>query len=189
MSDIKRSGNYGTDISWTLDKSGCLNITGTGVIGPLYHWSAPPFTSIKDKIRSVNINEGITGIGRRTFNFCKKLTSVHLPESMLLICEEAFSDCRHLTSINVPQNLLEVRTNAFIRTPCLPAVADSFNGKARTTILQNFTYHYARISDVFSAYLSESPELSLELLAALYILADYAIVLSGKDQRTCSGEL
>ena len=51
------------------------------------------------EITKVTFNEGITEIGRLSFNACKKLTSVVIPNSVTYIGDYAFSQCEKLTNV------------------------------------------------------------------------------------------
>lgn len=72
------------DVSWVRDSDGVLTISGTGMI---------PDGFYKDGgvgLKSVVIEQGITGIGSRDFSYCDDLETVFIPESVITIGENAF---------------------------------------------------------------------------------------------------
>ncbi len=78
-------GTIGDALSWTLSDEGTLTITGTGSTGEV---DAAPWSSAK--VREVEIEEGVTGIGSSLFSDCTDLASVTLPASVESIGENAF---------------------------------------------------------------------------------------------------
>ena len=54
---------------------------------------------------SVDIQSGITNIGKGAFSGCSNLESVSIPRSMIAIDEQAFFGCSSMTSIEIPSDL------------------------------------------------------------------------------------
>ena len=101
------SGQCGGDAYWTLDDTtGLLTITGTGEFTFPYDYD---FTR---KIKTVNISQGITGIGEEAF-INSGLTSITIPASVTSIGAGAFSFCNNLTGISLPANLEFIGDRAF----------------------------------------------------------------------------
>ena len=90
------SGRCGDSITWTLDDSGNLTLSGSGEM-----WNYGIVTSpFKDYgIKTVTIGDGITSIGKYAFYGCSGLTELALPNSVTSIEEKAFSDCSGLAKI------------------------------------------------------------------------------------------
>ena len=61
------SGSCGENITWTLDDSGVLTISGTGAMADYASASAAPWYSSRSNITKVVIENGITTIGDRAF--------------------------------------------------------------------------------------------------------------------------
>lgn len=104
-------------VQWSLDTgTGILTITGTG---ELSFWDANTgryefaWSAYRDLIRTVEIGEGVTGIGHHTFEGCKALASVSIPESMTCIGDLAFSGCSSLTSITIPNGVTSIGERTF----------------------------------------------------------------------------
>ncbi len=108
--------NTGT-VQWSLDtETGLLTIDGTG---ELSFWDASTgryefaWSAYRNLIHTVEIGEGVTGIGHHTFEGCTALTSVSIPESMTWIGDQAFSGCSSLTSITIPNGVANIGERTF----------------------------------------------------------------------------
>jgi hypothetical protein len=104
------SGTTGT-LTWTLSDDGTLTISGDGAI-PNYVSLAPWYSYIND-IKTVDIYQGVTGIGSNAFKDCKFLMSVTISKSVAIIGSNAFAGCENLTSITVPGGVRSIGKNAF----------------------------------------------------------------------------
>lgn len=107
------------DVGYTMDfKSGKLSITGTGAIPDYENVSnistAPWFEFGQGKeIKSVEIADGITVIGKNAFFGIDNLNSITTPLSTMKIRERAFAYCRNVTSITVNGSDCVIEKNAF----------------------------------------------------------------------------
>ena len=90
------TGRCGDSITWTLDDSGNLTLSGSGEMWN-YSYYVPPFNDYG--IKTVTIGDGITSIGESAFAHCSGLTELTLPNSVTSIGEKAFSDCSGLSEI------------------------------------------------------------------------------------------
>ena len=86
----------GANATWTLDENGVLTISGTGAIKGF------SFSSSSLSIKEVVVKEGITEIGRRTFQNCEQIQTVTLPESLTTLEEGTFLGCSGLKKITIP---------------------------------------------------------------------------------------
>ena len=105
--DIVASGECGDDVTWTLDREGTPTVSGSGEMGN------PSWDSVKDSIKNVVIEDGVTSIGNRAFYRCTGLTSIALPNSVTSIEENAFYHCNSLTSITLPDSVTSIGNSAF----------------------------------------------------------------------------
>ena len=95
----------GDDLLWTFDEdTGELAIYGTGDMWGWGDISETPWGSLADKIRSVSLPSGLTGIGSFAFNACTKLKSVTIPAKVKRIGQSAFSRCSEMTEILVDES-------------------------------------------------------------------------------------
>lgn len=84
------TGRCGDSITWTLDDSGNLTLSGSGEMWNNGYDDSP----FKDyEIRKATIEDGITSIGDYVFKGCSGLTELTLPNSITSIGDSAFSIC------------------------------------------------------------------------------------------------
>ena len=98
-------------IEWTLHEDGTLRLNGKGLIDS-YDEKPAPWTPYKEKVKRVEISEGIMVIGACAFQNCTNLRSVSLPESMHSISQFAFSNTG-LDSITIPNYTIGISASAF----------------------------------------------------------------------------
>lgn len=75
---------------------------------------------------TVDIPEGVVGIGVNAFLGCSKLESIRLPQSLTSIGTSAFSGCTALEAVSLPQGLTELASAAFgectaLKEICIPS--------------------------------------------------------------------
>ena len=102
----------GTNLTWTLDSSGLLTISGTGAMAD-YQSGEEPFLDGIDNIYTVNIKSGVTSIGSYGFTLCYKVTSVTIPDSVTSIGDYAFEACYKLTSVTIPSSVTNIGKYVF----------------------------------------------------------------------------
>lgn len=103
------SGTCGDNLTWVLDDAGTLTISGTGKINGCDYNEAPWGSGI----RTVVIEEGVTGIGVYAFGGCSSLTDVTLPNSLKEISGCAFEDCSSLSNLVIPDSVVYIGPYAF----------------------------------------------------------------------------
>ncbi len=119
------SGTCGDDITWELTAEGELVIEGTGEMYNYSNNSVAPWNSYRGSIKSVNIKDGVTGIGSWAFAGCSTLTDVAISESVKTIGNNAFRGCSILEGINFPSGLTQLGAEVFyecrnLKTATLP---------------------------------------------------------------------
>ena len=93
---------WGDSQKWNIDNYGKLTISGTGCIqtydsdGDYFPWG-----KYKNHIKSIIIEEGITGIGEYAFSGCTSLESIEIPNSVTSIGQYTFWNCSSLESIYI----------------------------------------------------------------------------------------
>ncbi|MBR0229533.1 MAG: leucine-rich repeat domain-containing protein [Clostridia bacterium] len=99
-------------ISWQLSDSGVLSVYGNGAIPNNYHpWNDD--NSIKEQIKSIVIEEGITQLGYESFRSIPNVTVVSLPATLQVIKGWCFAGCSSLIDINLPEGLQLLDTGCF----------------------------------------------------------------------------
>ena len=105
------SGTTGV-LKWEL-KDSVLTISGTGAIPDYDGNNIRPWASVGDKISSVIIGEGITGIGSNSFIVCSNMTKITIAKTVKTINANALSFCGKLTSITIPEGVTDLGKNVF----------------------------------------------------------------------------
>ena len=118
--DIVSSGTCGENVTWTLDASGVLKISGTGVTYNYTDGSSPFYQN--DEIKSVVIESGITKIGAYLFYDCYGILSVVIPESVTEIGNSAFERCYYMSDMSLPSGLTSLGEEAFLNCGNLTSV-------------------------------------------------------------------
>lgn len=151
--DVVASGNYGTNVKWTLDAEGTLTFSGKGAMKdfvavdgpeppPMWHGNEAVkeiviengITRIGDfafdyctEVESITIPDSVTSIGTFAFNNCSKLESITIPDSVISIDSIAFGECRNLKTITIPDSVTSLGENAFFYCTNLTSVKLSNN--------------------------------------------------------------
>ena len=79
------------EITWDLSDDGTLTISGTDM--PNYnegYYTQTPWSSQRNEIKKIVIENGVTNIGNYAFEGCVNLISVTLPESLSNIGDRSF---------------------------------------------------------------------------------------------------
>ena len=109
------TGRCGDSITWTLDDSGNLTLSGSGEMWNNDYGDSP----FKDyEIRKATVKYGITSIGDYAFMGCSGLTELTLPNSVTSIRNNAFGGC---------SGLVKITSLAKIPPVCDPEVFDGVN--------------------------------------------------------------
>ena len=105
------SGECGENLTWTLDESGVLTISGTGTM-----WgsvSSMFWNANKASITAVIIDDGVTFIGDFAFQDCPNLALISLPDGLTSIGDFAFLNCTNLALTSLPSGLTSIGDYAF----------------------------------------------------------------------------
>lgn len=93
--------------------SGNLVIHGIGTMDNYDKGSDVPWYNYCEKIKKVEIVEGVRNVGSWALYDCSNLTEVVLPESITSIDSHAFRDCSSLEYITLPETLESIGFNSF----------------------------------------------------------------------------
>ena len=105
------TGRCGDSITWTLDDSGNLTLSGSGEMWNYYGNDDSPFKGYG--IKTVTIEYGITSIGESAFLGCRGMTELTLPNSVRSIGKYAFDSCTGLTNLALPSSVTSIGSAAF----------------------------------------------------------------------------
>ena len=118
LGDIVASGKYGPNLTWTLDSTRTLTISGTGQMEDYSH-NGQPWVNYRSSgsgldIMRVVISDGVTRIGNYAFQFCSYMDSIILPANVTSIGNDAFWGCHDLTNITIPNSVISIGDGAFL---------------------------------------------------------------------------
>ena len=100
-------------IGWELDADGTLTISSDE---GMKDWKDNGWSLHKEKVKTVTIMDGVTGIVKRAFLECTNLLSVDMPDSVTEIGWSAFESCSSLKTVIVPDGVK--RMEIFIFKKC-----------------------------------------------------------------------
>lgn len=129
------SGKCGDNLTWELDGSGLLTISGTGRMydyqdteddtpeGPNSPWTvAADGTYLFWYVYEIKINYGVTHIGDTAFKYCHYVDDITIPGSVTSIGESAFRRCDILRNVTIPNTVTSIGANAFLNDDRLSAI-------------------------------------------------------------------
>ena len=105
-------GSNGQNLSYSIDDSGVLTITGSGKMLEPSSSNGSPF-AYDLRIQTVVIGEGVTTIGAFIFEGCTNLVSISIPDTVSQIGFSAFLNCTGLESVVIPEGITTIESNAF----------------------------------------------------------------------------
>jgi hypothetical protein len=73
-------------------------------------------------IKSIQIDNGITGIGERAFSGCNNVNQITLSNTVTKIGYYSFKDCTSLPTLNLPKSVSKIDSTAFINCTSLVAI-------------------------------------------------------------------
>ncbi len=117
-------GANGDNVKWEFDtESGVLTISGKGEMKNHSYYTSVPWSSYRERISTITIENGVTNIGSYTFYGCTGLTYITIPNSVTSIGSVAFSNCTYLTSLTIPNNVTSIENGAFYDCTGLATIA------------------------------------------------------------------
>ena len=131
----------GSNLVWFFDaETGLLKIDGTGKMkSPIMISTAQNDMwhnkYIAQKIKTVEISEGVTSIGRGAFMVCYNLVNVSMPDSLATIEMYAFNSCTSLEKIYIPSGVTCIEHSILLMC---------YNLESITVAKENITYHSER---------------------------------------------
>ena len=113
---------------------GCTNITKIDIPGSISKIEDYAFEKCPN-LNEVNIENGVTVIGKKAFFECPNLVNVYLPSSLNTIDDYAFYNCKSLNSVTIPNCVTTIGSKAFyecssIKELCLSEVLSSIGDEA-----------------------------------------------------------
>ena len=116
------SGTCGDNLTWELDESGTLTISGTGDMWDYsYDYHAPwliehSYGWTNNEIYKLIIEDGVTSVGAYAFAGCGNIEEIEFSDTIKSIGEEAFFNNAGLTELDLPSELECIGNFAFHAT-------------------------------------------------------------------------
>ena len=116
--------DYITELQYSFDETtGTLLISGQCPIRDYDNFkNKAPWADKKDKIKKIIIEEGITRIGKYSFNECPNLESISMPSTITSVGAYAFNSCKALSELQLSDSIKVIESHAFnfcIKIPSL----------------------------------------------------------------------
>lgn len=106
-------GSNGANVIWILNKSGNLEISGTGSMKDYSNNTTAPWYKRKGDIESVTINRGVINVGSFAFFECYAIKDVSIANTVTSIDSAAFLGCSEISNINLPDSITTIGNAAF----------------------------------------------------------------------------
>ncbi len=110
---LYKSGSVSSNITWELYNDGVLKINGTGVMPDFSETTKPSWMEYEDKIKYVDIAEGIENVGAYSFANSSKLITVKIPTTVKVISNHSFYKCANLKAAAVRKGSVLTTVEAF----------------------------------------------------------------------------
>ena len=136
------------DTQWSITSDGCLTISGQGNTGD-YVDSDAPWYAYRDKVTSINVEEGVTGIGIYAFFSMTNVREVTLPEGLHEVLSYAFWNCDGLETITIPASMTNIGFNPFAGADNLKRIIVSEGNPVFYTVEDVLFYHNAQQGYVY----------------------------------------
>lgn len=128
---IIQNGECGKNITWSFYSDGTLILDGKGATYNYNSNNPVPWATIKRKITTIKVGNGITTLGSQIFSNCATAASVVLPESLISIGSNSFMACSQLKSITLPKSITAIGNYAFhdsgLKTVTYTGTSDEWN--------------------------------------------------------------
>ena len=133
------SGSCGENITFTLDSTGVLTITGTGEMTG-HEWTDPESLKL---IKRAVISDGITSIAEGAFSGCLRLENVEIPDSVQSIGKSAFYDCLTLKAVHIPEGITYIDDYTFYSCSSITSITipDSVTG------IGDYAFNYCGLTE------------------------------------------
>lgn len=144
-------------VSWKF-KDGVLTVSGEGEMLDYSGTEEVPWIAVRDSVRKIVIEEGITSIGKQSFSNFENLEEVVFPETLKIIGNGAFFECSSLAQVILPESVERLGAGAFAGCRSLA----SFSGKG-VVIFGNFVFERTALTSF------EIPEKTTKVSALTFL--------------------
>ena len=152
-------GTCGDNLNWEL-KSGTLAISGTGDMCVMEDYRDYPWYEHEESIQKIVIENGVTSIAKKAFEYYSALTSASIANTVTFIGSYAFHGCSNLSTIDIPDSLEEIEYAAFYQTAWytnLPKNEEIYLGKVFFLYENEYSYSAPKTITIKEGTLSIAP--------------------------------
>jgi acyl carrier protein len=114
------TSNKTGELQWSFD-NGTLTIRGKGDMQSFDDYTAYPWCNLKSETSTLIIENGVTSIGERAFQFFVELKQISIADTVRTIGRLAFGYCQALEAITVPDSVTSLGKRAFAHCSSLKA--------------------------------------------------------------------
>ncbi len=144
------SGHLSTGALWKFDSAtGTLTVYGDGRI-PDWGPQESRWHDMRQSIKKVDIQSGVTGIGSHAFYFFENMTELTIGDTVGYINDNAFMGCSSLKKVVIPDSVKTLEEYCFEQCEALETVAV---GNSVTEIPKNA---FRNCSSLKTAFISDS---------------------------------
>ena len=108
------SGTCGEGVTWSLNDTGTLTVSGTGAMNDGADYGDMPWNEYKDQIIEIVVEDGITRVGDYAFWNCENAKTVYLGNGLRSIGKAAFLYCSGISRVTLPSGLMTIGDWAFV---------------------------------------------------------------------------
>ncbi len=163
-------GVCGLMAEWQLTDDGIMRVYGSGTMSN-YSNNGMPWRDLRDQIRTLVVEEGISMIGHYAFQNCDNLTTVTLPSTLKRIGTSAFQDCDNL-NLTLHDGITIIDMYAFLTCPKLTATLPSTLKELGTRAFQGTAVASAHIPASLTTTMGDAPFADCQNLTAITVADD-----------------
>ena len=112
INPVKLEGTCGDNVSY-LFEDGILYLIGSGETYNYHSGSTAPWYDVKENIKELHVESGVTYLGNQLMTECTNLTTVILSEGFNSIGSNVFKRCNQIEYIYIPRTLEKVGKRSF----------------------------------------------------------------------------
>ena len=115
--ELLNSGTCGENAQYEFYTDGVMKISGNGPMDDYVYYSTNsfdrPYSWLANGVKYLEVEDGVTHIGKNAFRECSNLKIVELADSVESIGDSAFSQCSDLMGISIGKSVNEIGNFSF----------------------------------------------------------------------------
>lgn len=146
---IVDTGTCGENLTWTFYDRGILQIEGTGDMYDYMNNSADgkwhPWWDINDDVWTLIVEDGVTSLGHKAFDYLRNLAFVYLPDTLKTIDDYAFESCDNITYLEIPKSVTSIGATGFYNEYM---TIGGYKGTSAETFAKEMDYEFVNLDSV-----------------------------------------